>query len=161
MLWTLARQAPKSKGETTIQESIDTQAMAVLCLGKDFDARRSVLIDSGCTKSVFCNKDKLTNLREPEHAYVIHGVGGKLPVTHVGDFPVALKHSNGSVHVRLITGCLYAPDATANPLATVAHFSGYKCWVHFDPDTAKLYCTRHAVFDATYMPARTAHTRAL
>ncbi len=67
---------------------------------------------------MFRNKNKLINLRVPQHNYVIHGVGGKLPVTHVGDFPVALKHKNGSVTVRLITECLYAPDASANLLAT-------------------------------------------
>jgi hypothetical protein len=42
----------------------------------------------------------------------------KLPVTLVGDFPVALKHANGSVHVHLIKECLVAPNASANLLAT-------------------------------------------
>jgi hypothetical protein len=69
-------------------------------------------------KTVFRNKDKLINLRVPEHNYVIHRVSGKLPVTLVGDFPVALKHKNGSVTMRLITGCLYAQEASANLLAT-------------------------------------------
>jgi hypothetical protein len=80
--------------------------MAVLGLGKDFDTAQSVPIDSGCTKTVFRNKDKLVNLRVPEHNYVVHGVSCKLPVTLVGDFPIALKHKNSSVTVRIITECL-------------------------------------------------------
>ena len=67
--------------------------MAVLGLGKDFGASRSILIDSGCTKTVFRNKDKLINLRHPEHDYVTHRVGGKLPVTLVGDFPGSTQTS--------------------------------------------------------------------
>jgi hypothetical protein len=38
---------------------------------------------------------------------------------------------------------------------------GYKGWVCFDPDTQRLYCTRHAVFDETYMPARVHEQRIL
>jgi hypothetical protein len=103
---------------TPMKASMMHQAMAVLGLGSNFGALRAVLIDSGCTKSVFRNKDKLINLRTPAHNYIIHGVGGKLPVTLVGDFPVALKHKSGKVTVRLIKECLYAPDASANLLAT-------------------------------------------
>jgi hypothetical protein len=107
MLCMLVHHVIKRMHCTPMKASMMHQAMAVLGLGKDFDALRAVLIDSGCTKSVFRNKDKLINLRIPEHNYVILRVSGKLPVTHVGDFPVALKHKNGSVTVRLITGCLY------------------------------------------------------
>ncbi len=67
---------------------------------------------------MFRNKDKLVNLRVPEHNYVVHGVSCKLPVTLVGDFSVALKHKNSSVTVRIITGYLYAPKASAKLLAT-------------------------------------------
>jgi hypothetical protein len=111
-MYLLAQQLTQSGGIPWFQRTCSTltSAWAVFDF-KSFDAHRAVLVDSGCTKSVFHNKAKLINLREPEHNYVIHGVGGKLPVTQVGDFPVALKHENGSVHVRLIKGCLLAPDA--------------------------------------------------
>jgi hypothetical protein len=114
----LIHQATKRMHCTSTKESMMHQAMAVLGLGKDCDTARSVPIDSGCTKTVFRNEDKLVNLRVPEHNYVIHGVSSKLPVTLVGDFSVALKLKNSSVTVRIITGCLYAPKASANLLAT-------------------------------------------
>jgi hypothetical protein len=118
MLCMLVHQATKRMHVTPTKESMMHQAMAVLGLRKDFDTAQSVSIDSGCTKTVFCNKDKLVNLRVPEHNCVVHGVSCKLPVTLVGDFPVALTHKNSSVTVRIITGCLYTLKASANLLAT-------------------------------------------
>ncbi len=90
MLCMLVHQVIKRMHATPMKASMMHQAMAVLGLGPNFDALRAVLIDSGCTKpqSVFRNKDKLINLRTPEH--------NKLPVTLVGDFPVALsRHCKG------------------------------------------------------------------
>jgi hypothetical protein len=84
-----------------IKKTVVSPAWAVFKFST-FDACTAVLIDSGCTKLVFHNSDKLINLCKPEHNYVIHRVGRKLPVTLVCDFPVALKHANGSVHVCLI-----------------------------------------------------------
>jgi hypothetical protein len=38
---------------------------------------------------------------------------------------------------------------------------GYKGWVCFDPDTQRLFCTRHVVFDETFFPARVQEQRIL
>jgi hypothetical protein len=79
--------------------------------------RRAVYIDSGCTKSVFCNDSKLINVRVPDRKFRIVGVGGQLPVTKIGDFPLALRNSDGSTHTAVIEGCLVAPDSITNLLA--------------------------------------------
>ncbi len=117
MTWTLAQHLLRMPGMEWIKKTVVSPAWAVFKFGT-FNARTAVLIDSRCTKLVFHNSDKLINLHKPDHNYVIHGVGGKLPVTLVCDFPVALKHVNGSVHVRLIKECLVAPNASTNLLAT-------------------------------------------
>jgi hypothetical protein len=72
MLCMLVHQVTKRMHCTPMKAIMMHQAMAVLGLEKDFNAARAVLIDSGCTKTVFRNKDKLINLRVPEHNYVIH-----------------------------------------------------------------------------------------
>jgi hypothetical protein len=72
-------------------------------------------IDSGCTKTVFRNKDKLVNLRVPEHNYVVHGVSCKLPVTLVGDFSVALKHKEQLSHREDHHGVLVRPESICQP----------------------------------------------
>ena len=38
---------------------------------------------------------------------------------------------------------------------------GYKGWLCFNPENGKLYCTRHVVFDETFMPARAHEQRVL
>ena len=38
---------------------------------------------------------------------------------------------------------------------------GYKGWVCFNPENNRIYCTRHVVFDETFMPARTQDQRIL
>ena len=84
---------------------------------KHINSKSKVYIDSGCTKTVFCNLKKLTNTRKPDGEYIIKGVGGNIRVTRMGDFPMALKHKDGTVHVKVIKDCLYAPDAFANLLS--------------------------------------------
>jgi len=83
------------------------------------DHQRAVWIDSGCSKSVFVNKDKLINLRKPDMRYTVSGMGGSsVQALLQGDFPVSLREKNGSTHVIYIRNCLYAPDSMANLLAT-------------------------------------------
>ncbi len=81
------------------------------------DEKRAVYIDSGCTKSVFCNDSNLINVRTSAQRFRIVGVGGELPVTKIGDFPLALHSSDGSTHTAVIEGCLVAPDAFTSLLA--------------------------------------------
>jgi hypothetical protein len=71
----------------------------------------SVCVDSGCTKTVFCNSRKLINLRDPTQQINIAGVGGNITVEKIGDFPVALKDKDGITHCRLIKDCLYSQHA--------------------------------------------------
>jgi hypothetical protein len=69
-------------GMKWIKKTVVSPAWAVFKFST-INARTAVLIDSGCTKLVFHNSDKLINLCKPEHNYVIHRVGRKLPVTLV------------------------------------------------------------------------------
>jgi hypothetical protein len=78
---------------------------------------RAVYVDSGCTKSVFCNTHKLVNVRKPDRPYRIIGVGGQLKVSHIGDFPLALRSEDGQTYTVVIKDCLVAPDAFTNLLA--------------------------------------------
>ncbi len=82
------------------------------------DHKRSVWIDSGCSKTIFCNEKKLINVCKPEKQYTVNGLGGNVPVLAQGDFQVSLRATNCTTHVRLIKGCLVAPNACANLLAT-------------------------------------------
>lgn len=82
------------------------------------DNRHTVWIDSGCTKTIFCNPAKLQNLKPPDDEYLINGVGGYIKATQMGDFHMALEDTTGQVHIRVIKDCLLAPDAPGNLLST-------------------------------------------
>lgn len=79
-------------------------------------ALNSIVIDSGCSKSLFCNKDYLINLRVASRTSV-QGINGTIHVTEEGDFPFNLTAKNGIVHEKLIKGCLYSSECNANLLS--------------------------------------------
>ena len=70
---------------------------------KHIDSKSNVYIDSGCTKTVFCNFKKMINTRKPDGEHIAKGVEGNIRVANMGDFPMALKHKHGTLHVKVMT----------------------------------------------------------
>lgn len=59
------------------------------------DHKRSVWVDSGCSRTISCNANKLrlVNLCKPNKQYVISGLGGNIAVAKQGNFPISLTES--------------------------------------------------------------------
>ena len=82
MAWTHAQHLLRMPGMKWIKKTVVSPAWAVFKFST-FDARTTVLIDSGCTKLVFHNSDKLINLRKPDHNYVmVAPVGWRKAASH-------------------------------------------------------------------------------
>jgi len=109
--------APRSQTAFVINIPCLTSASQSACPSQQ-RVERTVYVDSGCTKTVFANPQKLINHRPPDGLYTIQGVGGIITATGMGDFPLAIRDAKGKVHTRLIRDCLIAEDAPYNLLAT-------------------------------------------
>jgi len=82
------------------------------------DRLATVLIDTGCSKTVFCSTDHLVNVRPLNPPVSIGGVGpGSITAYHVGDYPLTLIDEQGCRHMRIMKDCMVSPSAQANLLS--------------------------------------------
>jgi len=79
-------------------------------------AASRVWVDSGCSQSVFHEKDKLINIR-PCKREIIKGMGGNIETSLTGDYPMEVRANDGKIHKIIIQNCLYAPEGGVNLLS--------------------------------------------
>lgn len=76
----------------------------------------TVLIDSGCSKSIFCNTKLLINLRKASRQ-TVRGINGNVSVALQGDYPFMVTDTKGETHETIIYGCFVAEECEANLLS--------------------------------------------
>ena len=78
-----------------------------------------VWIDSACTKSIFRTRSLLINVRPLASPQTVRGIGNsRIRASWEGDYPLTLRDSDGTAHLRIIKGVLLCEGTGANLLGT-------------------------------------------
>ena len=79
--------------------------------------RHNVLIDTGCSRTLFCSADRLINVRPLAPVQIGGAVPGSIVAEQIGDFPLVLIDEYGGRHLTIIRDCMVAASAQANLLS--------------------------------------------
>ena len=84
----------------------------------DAQRRLLVLVDTGCTRTMFCSAARFINVRPLSPPVDIGGaVPGSVRADQIGDFPLFLEDEHGQLHLRIIKDCMVSSSAQANLLS--------------------------------------------
>ena len=130
----------KSENRTNFSQSCE---FSFYC-GSDCSKSKELILDSGCTSHIFCDKDFFVELHDVSSKICVNANNSVSPVKGQGVAKISLLDKRGVSHVLNLSDCLYVPDHSRN-LLSVSALGQKGAKVVFD-DTCELRCSDKICF---------------
>ena len=88
--------------------------------GSDCSKSKELILDSGCTSHMFCDKDFFVDLHDVSSKICVNANSSVSPVKGQGVAKISLLDKPGVSHVLNLSDCLYVPDHSRNLLSVNA-----------------------------------------
>ena len=112
--------------------------------GSDCSKSKELILDSGCTSHIFCDKDFFVELHDVPSKICVNANNSVSPVKVQSVVKISLLDKRGVSHVLNLGDCFYVPDHSRN-LLSVSALGQKGAKVVFD-DTCELRCSDKVSF---------------